>query len=97
MKKSYSYFINPNYLLREIANEYILVPVGQAAVDFNGLATLNATSAWLWKYLQKKATLQDIIMAFAHEYEISVDQSTEDVTDFLKQALEHHLVIKDAE
>lgn len=98
MKEKYEesmlYYANPQYLLREIAGDFILVPVGQAAVDFNGLAAMNQTSVWLWHYLQSEKTAEDIIRAFADEYDLSPEQSEEDVNDFLKLALEHGLILK---
>ena len=33
--------ISENYIMREIAGEYIVVPTGRAAMDFKGLISLN--------------------------------------------------------
>lgn len=49
---------NSQYILREIADEIVLVPTGEAAAEFNGLVTFNKTSAFLWNYLQEKEHLR---------------------------------------
>lgn len=40
---------NPNYILREIEDECVLVPVDDSCIITNGIITLNDTSAFLWK------------------------------------------------
>lgn len=45
--------IKSDYLLRKVADSYVVVPVGKATVDFNGMINLNETGAFLWQQLQK--------------------------------------------
>lgn len=40
--------LNPDYILRNIAGEQVVVPTGQAGQKFNGLITLNSTAVFLW-------------------------------------------------
>ena len=40
--------VSNEFILREVAGEYILVPVGAAAVKFNGLITLNEIGAFIF-------------------------------------------------
>ena len=42
------------FVLRKVAGENILVPVGNTALTFNGLVTLNESGAFLWKHMGKK-------------------------------------------
>ena len=37
--------IDRNFVLREIAGEYIIIPTGKTALEFNGLITVNEI-AW---------------------------------------------------
>ena len=50
MEKKYQN--NPNYILREIENECVLVPVDESCIVTNGIISLNDTSAFLWKCFQ---------------------------------------------
>ncbi len=88
------YRANPEYLSRSIAGESILVPVGKAALEFNGLATMNASAMFLWEQLAQERNLQELIGLFAGEFELTDEQSSEDVRAFLDQAIEHGLVLK---
>jgi hypothetical protein len=38
--------IKSGYIMREVADNYVVVPTGQATVDFNGMITLNETGAF---------------------------------------------------
>ena len=40
--------IKPGFAMRKIAGSNIVVPVGAASSDFNGMITLNDTGAFLW-------------------------------------------------
>lgn len=46
--------ISNEYIIRDIAGEYIIVPVGQVALDFQGLITVNEIGVYIWELLQKR-------------------------------------------
>ena len=83
---------NPDFVAREVAGEFILVPVGNAAVNFNGLASLNATGRCLWQMLSEPRTFSELCYAFAEEYELTQEQASADVSDFVTLALSRDLV-----
>ena len=39
--------IKSGYIMRKFQNNYVVVPTGQATVDFNGMITLNETGAFV--------------------------------------------------
>ena len=41
--------IKENFILRKIAGDDVVVPIGENIADFNGAITLNETAALLWK------------------------------------------------
>ena len=53
--------IKDNFLLRKVADSYVVVPVGKLTLDFNGIITLNETGAFLFEQLQKGAEREDLI------------------------------------
>ena len=85
---------NPEFIYREIAGEFVLIPSGEAARQSNGLAFLNKTGVFLWKLLEQERTLKQLSIAFAEEYELTEEQSLEDVTAFLELALTRKLIIR---
>ena len=42
---------HPDFILRQIAGENILVPCGEAAKRLSGLINLNSTAAFIWQNL----------------------------------------------
>lgn len=84
---------NPEFVAREIAGEFILVPIGKAAEMFNGLASLNPAGVFLWKLLAQPRTGQELSDALAKEYELTGEQSDQDVGDFLDLAMSRNLVL----
>jgi hypothetical protein len=75
--------IKDGFILREIAGSYIVVPIGERVVDFNGIITLSETGAFLWKHIQTGNNEEDLITALLDEYEIDTATACADVTEFL--------------
>lgn len=75
--------LKPNFILRQVADSWLVVAVGQASVDFNGLLTLNETGALLWKALERGADLEGLTAALTEEYEVSPRQARADAGEFL--------------
>lgn len=73
------------FILREIAGEYILVPVGTAAVQFNGLITLNETARTIFLALAQERTVEELTDAVIAEYEVDRETARADVEAFLQQ------------
>lgn len=70
-------------ILREIAGEYILVPVGAAAGRLNGMVSLNGSGRLLWQRLQAGCTEADLAEALLAEYEVDRPVAEADVQAFL--------------
>jgi len=78
--------LKSDYMLREIAGTWLVVPLGNRVVDFNGLITLSETGAFLWKLLQDgKENRDDLVKALLEEYDVDRATAEADVTDFLVQ------------
>lgn len=80
--------IKKEFVLREIAGDYILVPVGNTAMEFNGLITLNEVSALLWEKLQNEVSLEQLIDAVLEEYEVDRTTAAQDVEEFVDKLKE---------
>ena len=52
--------IKDGFMLRTVADSTVVVPYS-AAVDFNGMITLNRTGAFIWKQLQTETTRDELI------------------------------------
>lgn len=75
--------IKDGFLLRQIAGGTVVVPVGKASVDFNGMITLNETGAFLWKLLENDISEEELLQRLTAEYDISEDIAKADINAFI--------------
>lgn len=71
-----------DFLLRDVADTLVIVPVGKATLDFPGMITVNSTGAYLWELLEKPQTMQSLTQAMVDRYEVTEDQAMADVKAF---------------
>lgn len=76
-----------NFLLREVADTQVLVPVGEAAIRFPGMVTLNATGAFIWEVLEKEQTLQTLTEALMDRYAVEREQAQADAEAFVNKLI----------
>ncbi len=84
--------IKEGFMLRSVADNYVVVPVGKASLEFKGLINLNHVGAFIWKCLETETTLEEIINKVAKEYEIENELATRDVTLFINKLQEAKLL-----
>lgn len=73
------------FVLREIAGDVLLVPTGKAALDLNGMLTLNEVGAAIWNLLPQVDTEEEIVARLLEEYDTTQEQLEKDVSAFLKE------------
>lgn len=84
--------IKPGYIIREVAGYSVVVPVGDAAIDFNGMINLNETGAVLWRALSEGADEEKLVRALLADYDITEDVAKNDVSEFIKKMREANLI-----
>ena len=71
--------INPNYKLREIAGETIVVNQGTAGMDMTRIISLNTSAKLLYESFSEKVfTLEDAAAVLVSTYGISQEQALKD-------------------
>ena len=75
--------LNADYVLRQIAGHWMVLPIGQSAMDFSGMIRLNETGAMLWKLLESGCDKQALVAALTQEYNVTSGQADADVEEFL--------------
>lgn len=87
--------VRSDLMLREIAGENILVPVGEAAAAFQGIISLNGSGLLLWRRLQAGAAESELVDALLAEYDASPETARQDVTAFVEQLRQHGLLAEE--
>ncbi|MGN6713102.1 PqqD family protein [Anaerocolumna jejuensis] len=85
--------IKEGFLLREIAGSYVVVPIGQRVIDFNGLMSLNETGALLWSKLEKEVrTINELVTLLCENYLVEEDRARVDIEAFINKITERGLI-----
>lgn len=77
--------ISKEFAMREIAGNYIVIPVGEKSMDFNAMITLNETGAFLWKQLEEEKNEQELLNLMLEEYEIDDKTAEADLEKFVEK------------
>lgn len=88
--------IAENYLLKEIAGNYVVIPTGQNIIDYKRMLHLNETGAFIWKLLENDISYEDIMDALIKEYEASDDDRSiiqSDLNEYLDHMRKLNLII----
>ena len=60
-----------NYVMRQVIDEFVLVPRGEAAERINGTMTLSETAAFIYEHLEAVKTSEEMAELLGQEYHIS--------------------------
>lgn len=77
--------IKKEVIKREIAGDTILVPVGKAVYDSNGLFMLNELGAFIWDILPGVTSEEEICDAVLEQYDVPAETVRKDVSEFIHQ------------
>lgn len=87
--------IKKEFVLREIAGDYIIIPTGKTVLEFNGLITVNEVGVSLWKMLQQDVTQEDLVKGILDEYDVEESVAREDIQEFLDILVKGGILTKD--
>ena len=86
--------INPDYKLREIAGETIVVNQGTTGVDMTRIISLNASAKLLYEQLQgKEFTLEDAAQQLTDTYGIAADVALRDAARWVESLTQCGIIV----
>ncbi len=88
--------VKSGFMLREIAGQSVVVPLGARVVEFNGIMTLSESGALLWRRLENGATIEEMVELLLQEYEIDRDTASKDVEEFIDNMASNKLIEQEA-
>lgn len=88
LQEKKKYRINPDFILREIAGEYTIIPIGSDNVFSNAVMAPNGTAVFLWEAFQQPSTIQDVAVEAMQKYDVTEEQIYKSISNFVKQSLE---------
>ncbi|MHB8062197.1 MAG: PqqD family protein [Ruminiclostridium sp.] len=76
--------IKNGFMLREIAGQSVVVPLGSRVVEFNGIMTLSESGALLWRKLEENSSVDEMVELLLTEYDIDRNTAQKDVEEFVE-------------
>ena len=92
LQEKKKYRINPDFILREIAGEYTIIPIDGDNVFSNAVMAPNGTAVFLWEAFQQPSTIQDVVVEGMLEYEVTEDIIRKSIGHFVKEMLEYKIL-----
>ena len=90
--------LSSEFMLKEIAGTYVLIPIGQNIVACKNLLRLNDTGAFIMKKLEAGISYDELLEALAKEYEAEeneIEILRTDLDTFLCQARGINALVED--
>ena len=84
--------IKKELIMRKIAEDTILVPVGKTVYDANGLFVLNELGSFIWDMLPNVNSEEEICKAVLEEYDVSEAEAVQDIAEFLGKLREMDII-----
>lgn len=92
LEEKKKYRIKSDFILRQIAGEYTIIPIGGENVFSNAVMAPNDTAVFLWKAFEQASTIQDVVVKAMQIYDASEDQMYKSISNFVKQSLEYKVL-----
>lgn len=84
--------IKPEFQLKNIAGDSIVIASGSSVVDLTGSFSLNETGALLWQALEKGCDEKSLLTVLTKEYDVTEQQAAADVKAFVQNLRERNML-----
>lgn len=71
------------FLLRQIVNTWVVMPLAEKTLNFDGMLTLNEAGVMLWNLLTQGSDKDKLTQALTAEYNVSYEEAAQDVDAFV--------------
>lgn len=75
--------IADGFVLKKVADSFVVVPVGENVVDFTAMITINETGEFIWKHMLEDTDIESVVDALCGEYDVDRATAANDVKSFV--------------
>lgn len=87
--------ISDQFILRNVAGDNLLIPVGRVSLDVKGLILLSESGTLLYNKLKDGCTKEELVAVLTAEYEVSEDVAAQDTDAFLEQMRQLQILLEE--
>ena len=84
--------IKKNVILRTVAGEHMLVPIGDTVFQYNGIFMMTDSGKLLWENIRNGAEKDELVKVLTSEYEIDEATALQDVEEFLEKLRSYEII-----
>lgn len=88
------YQVHPDFVLREIGDEAVLVPVGESNDFENCVISLNDTYCFIWKQFQESNTIEAVTALALERYEAEEGVIELQVKEAVEELVKRSVLVK---
>lgn len=77
--------IKSNFVLRSVADTWVVLSMGDTSADFDGMLTLNESGVLLWRTMENGCEKDALAKALTDEYDVSAELALADVEAFINK------------
>lgn len=85
--------IKDGFILREVAEQWVVIPLGGRVVEFNGIMSLSESGAILWKQMEIDVSEEDLVRVLLKEYSVDEEIAKSDILEFVTALKEKGLIV----
>ena len=74
--------LSGEFVVRQVVDTIVAVPVGETALRLNGMILLNEVSKTIWEQLERGAELSQLLRAVTDAFEVSAEEAQADILEF---------------
>ncbi len=85
--------VKKEYILKTVAGQHIVVPIGAEAKRFHGMITLNDTGKFLFESLSHETSIEQLILMLVEAYDVTPEIAKKDVEKFVGLLDKHQILV----
>ena len=82
--------IKSGFVVRQVGDDFVVVPVGEMCKKFHGMINVNETGAMLWEFFSTEHTLEEAVDMLLGEFNVEREIAQADVEKFMRLIQENH-------
>jgi serine protease inhibitor len=84
--------VKDGFVLRNVVDEYIVMPTGDNIAKFDGAVVLNEVSAFVFEQMKRPVSREDLLEAVLNEFEVDEATAKADLDALLEKLTEMGLI-----
>ena len=84
--------VKDGFVLRNVVDEYIVMPTGDNIAKFDGAVVLNEVSAFVFEQMKNPVSREDLLEAVLNEFEVDEATAKADLDALIEKLTEMGLI-----